>query len=111
MQVTVPAPNISNKKEKLEKQKSGSQNSLPPKKVKCIEDNKEQRKNIRNILQREERIFFFLSNTLYHALACFLNNIITVFEKYNTLFQNEAPRIQNLKSDLESFFSRITLYL
>ena len=36
MQVTVPAPNISNKKEKLEKQKSGSQNSLPPKKVKCI---------------------------------------------------------------------------
>jgi hypothetical protein len=59
------------------------------------------------ILQREERIFLYISNDLYHALACFVKNIITVFDNYNTYLQSEIPRIHTLKSDLESFFTEL----
>lgn len=88
------------KKKELPQLASSSKSVQPKEKMHTIKVKK-------NVLKREERIFMILSNDLYYALACFLSNSITVFEKYNTVFQSEIPRIHRLKCDLESFFTEL----
>lgn len=61
----------------------------------------------KSVLKREERIFLFLSNNLYHALAYFVKNIISVFDKYNSLLQCEEPRVHKLKDDLTHFYTEL----
>ena len=50
-----------------------------------------------------------LRSDLYCALACFLSNAVTVFEKYNTLIQTEIQRVHRLKCDLQSLFYELLI--
>lgn len=61
----------------------------------------------KNVLNRQERIFYLLSSSLNKAYAYFVRNAVHTFEKFNLIFQQENPLVHHLKLDIENFYVEI----